>query len=50
MKCQSDEKSTSEKGSITALDGKVSKVELTDKIEINENEQTFNEEKRKIEK
>ncbi len=34
MKHTSGEKSTSEKTLISALDGKVSKVELTDKIDI----------------
>ncbi len=45
MKNLGDEKTTSEKGSISALDGKVSKVKLTEKINISKIEQTFNEEK-----
>ncbi len=39
LKNRSDEKSTSKKGSNSALDGKVSKFKLTEKIDISKNEQ-----------
>ncbi len=45
MKNLSNEKTTSDKGSISALDCEVFKVELTKKINISKNEQTCNEEK-----
>ncbi len=45
IKNLSVEKSTSKKGSNSALDEKVSKVELTEMIDVSNNEQTFIEEK-----